>query len=169
MGKKVKVLLVLIVVGLVLGACAEKKPFDQEGFDQVESYSDEMISAGDAAVVYTYEWMDDPNNHNHDQMVEAAREIQQINDEGWQFDEEDEYNQEEIERWIFTVVQNDEEVEVSGEHLYDRIARLKEKSSVVADLIIEIDETYEFDIQEMMGALDQAETARNNLNDLLYD
>lgn len=136
--KKIFVLLSIFLLSF-LAACGDT--YDEDGFEEVKNYSEEIIPAVDVAIINVGIWIDDQTDENLEEMVKSADEINKINDELWDFDQDAEYNKEEMEDWMIKMSRGeDEEWIINGEDLYPAIDYTEEDSYFLAEDIKKIED-----------------------------
>ena len=133
--KRLSIIVVLsLLISMLAIGCGPS--YNEEGFEYVENYASEIITAVETGVFLITLWEEDINNEELlGELKESSEEINEINDRYWT-DEFPEY--EEVEGWMLKRIRGDEEWTVDGKELARALWNVEDDSDWLAIDLLEI-------------------------------
>ena len=164
--KKYFFVLLSMLIAISIAGCSET--FDEEGFGQVQKYTNEIIPEVDKAIHNSDSWLNNKTDENLSMMVESANRINEINNDLWKFSTNDEYNREEIESWTIKLTSQNDEWIVEGKDLYPLLTATEDDSDYLAHVILKIEkEASESNIEELGNVMNDAKNSIKKLRKIM--
>lgn len=156
----------MLVLGMVLLLAACGSSFDEEGFQEVESYSEEAITTVDQAI---YEVSS--SGEITDDALEYATKLHAINQKYWEDGElGNAYDDSEISSWMIKRSRGNEEWVVDGDELSGAVYDVESDVGFLAEMIeLVAEEPTEENIERLAQAIEYSRESTDELRRIVYN
>ncbi|NGP45966.1 hypothetical protein G4V62_13790 [Bacillaceae bacterium SIJ1] len=161
-----KRLIVLLPLLLLVVACGPS--FDEEGFEKVNNYADEMIPLVEETNFELIAQIE--NEQLNESAEEYADKIKSINDNYWKDGSIAGISEEELEEWQIKMSRGNMEWDIQGEDLADTLYELNADSDYLANAINDvIEESTEETEERLIRAIESSQNSAEQLRKVIYN
>lgn len=160
-------MLIVLTIGLIGCVESDADAYNIEGFKHVKEYTEAILPVVDDTIKFSEQWIEENSNDNFEQMVQAANEIGDVNESLFMFNEDDEYNKEEIESWTVDLSLEAGEWVIEGKELYSVLTNVKNDSEKLTDAITKLKDNNKENVEQLTTKVQATKKSSDALREMM--
>lgn len=167
-----KLLLLFISLLFVLGLAACGETYDEEEFDEVQNYAEEISDTTDTALFKLSDITEDDvvQEDYWEETDEIIEEMDAINDKYWDEDQLDSITKSSMKNWSIQMTSGEEEEwKIKGDDLVDAVYDMKEDSDALVTQYAKTKEEGEENLDQLTTAYEDAEDSTDELKQVVFN
>lgn len=167
-----KLFLLLVSSLFVLGLAACGETYDEEEFDEVQNYAEEISDTTDTALFKLSNIMEDDIDQEDywEETDVIIEEIGTINDKYWEDDQLNSITKSSMKNWSIKMTSGDDEAwKIKGEDLADAVYDMKEDSDALIAQYAKTKEEGEGNLDQLSSAYKDADKSSDELKQVIFN
>src|SRR5699024_5819765 len=150
--------ILLAVLALLIACETDEDAYNVQGFQAVKKYVDEAIPLTDDMIEQT-------KAASFDELADTIIAVEEVNENLYQFNEDDSYNETEMAEWEIELGLEKGEWELKGKELRKSLASLKKEQENFMTRFEELQTNNELTEENLLTALEDLEASRASLGE----
>lgn len=167
-----KLLLLFISLLFVLGLAACGETYDEEEFDEVQNYAEEISDTTDTALFKLSNITEDDVDQEDywEETDEIIEEMRTINDKYWEDDQLDSITKSSMKNWSIKMTSgDDEEWKIKGKNLADAVYDMKEDSDALIAQYAKTKAEGEENLDQLSSTYEDADKSSSELKKVIFN
>lgn len=168
-----RLFLLLVCSLFVLGLTACGETYDEEEFDEVQNYAEEISDTTDTALFKLSNITEDDFDQDEDyweETDEMIEEVGTVNDKYWEDEQLDSITKSSMQNWSIKMTSGeDESWKIKGEDLADAVYDMKEDSDALIDQYEKTKKEGKGNLDQLSSAYDDADESTDELKHLIFN